>query len=171
MHGRKHVNPCFMKTYILVTCSLLIVLPCLGQQFQIIKPDSSVFKSVSINQYVSVVTNARQTFSGKLTSVTPNAITLDYRGRLVNVSVVDIIKAKKTSKFGICASRLSPYAAIVPILIIPSATSAPQQDKTFAGKFLVSAAIILPTGIALALLMNLPPYKKTKRGYSFRVVQ
>lgn len=157
-----------MRYIAAVTFLFVFVLSCAGQTFQIVRSDSTVFKSISINQYASVVT-ANRSYAGQLVSITADAITINHQGKLADVLIRDISKAKKTSKFGIGVARLSTFAPVVPILFLPSANSETYQGRTWAGRFVSRAAIIIPVSVAIGLLMNAPSFKKIKKGYSFKV--
>lgn len=160
-----------MKHRLIIAFLFIVTVPCAAQQFQIVSPDSSIVKSMSIDDYISVVTTARGRFDGQLTGLAADAITINHRGRSVNVLISEIAKARKTSKFGIGLARLSPYAAVVPIAALPSANSPTYQDRTWANRFLVRAAVIIPSSVVLGLLMNNSfSFRKAKNGYSFRVI-
>ena len=155
----------------LIVIFLFLVIPCRGQQLQILRPDSSVFASALQYDYVAVRTRSRNYVAGQLTALTPDTLTVIDRKQIRQIALNQIIELKKTSKFGITAKRLSTYSAVVPILFLPSANSSVYEGRTWANRFLSRAAIIIPVGVGLGLLMNGRSLRKTEKGYSFRVVQ
>lgn len=155
----------------LVTILLLLVLPCCGQQLHILRPDSSVFASASQYDYVAIRTLSRDYVAGQLTLITPDTLVLIDRKQTKHIAISQVIGLKKTSKFGITAKRLSVYSAVVPILFLPAANSNVYEGRTWANQFLTRAAVIIPVGVGLGLLMNGRPLRQTAKGYSFKVVQ
>lgn len=159
-----------MKAHLTLLLSLSMI-PCVGQQLQILKPDSSVFASASQYDYVAVRTVAHQYVSGQLTRISLDTLTILDRKQTKYIPLNQLTELKKTSKFGITTRRLSTYAAVAPIFFLPGANSSVYEGRTWAYRLLTRAAVIIPVGVGLGLLMKGQPLRKKEKGYSFRVIQ
>ncbi|RIV19894.1 hypothetical protein DYU11_23530 [Fibrisoma montanum] len=152
-------------------CLFLTGVICKGQNLQIIRPDDRVFTTVALNDYVVINTFSKRNAVGQLITVKTDSILVSTRKGIERIALGEIKGMKKTSKFGLSMRRLSPYASVVPILFLPGANSSKYEGRTWGGRFISRAAIIIPVGVGLGLLMNGKPLKKVKRGYTFRVVE
>jgi hypothetical protein len=158
-----------MKVF-LIGVLVLLAWPSLGQQLQILRPDSRVFTSVSPGDYLVLKTIERDHVAGKLVAISADTLTVSDRDQTRQITLGQITALKKTTKFGLTARHLSLYAAVVPVLLVPSANGRFYEGRTWGYRAWTSAAIVIPVGVGLGFLLQGSPLKKAKKGYSFQVV-
>lgn len=157
---------------LLIAC-LLVGGRCGAQQLQIIRPDGSVFESISVGKFVVVELPDRfrstKRYQGQLMQIGPESITMAIRSKSQDIPLSEIRALRRVSRFGAWARRSGRI--IVPLTIATAGNVAGDlmNEGTPIRKIFVPAAASISAGAIAYLLLHIPPLRKAEKGYSFRV--
>lgn len=173
-----HINTLlsFMNSPIFLVLSftcLLIAGRCGAQQLQIVRPDGSVFESITVGKFIVVELPDRfkstKRYQGQLIQVGSETITMAIRSASQEIPVSETRALRRVSKFGPWARRNGRI--IVPLTIATAGNVAGdvmKQGKTI-NKILIPGSASIGAGAIAYLLLHIPPLKKAANGYTFKV--
>lgn len=163
-----------LLTRVLVITCLLAGGRCGAQQLQIVRPDGSIFESISVGKFVVVELPDRfqstKRYQGQLMQVGRESITMAIRSKSQDIPISEIRALRRVSKFGAWARRSARI--IIPLTIATAGNITGDLVKgrgKGANQILVPGAASIGAGAIAYLLLHIPPLKKAEKGYSFRV--
>lgn len=161
------VYSCFLFFVVLVSQ------PCGAQRLQTISPDGTVFESVVVGQYVSVMlpnrfgTTAR--YAARITDIRPDSITLALFGRTQVVPVRDILGLRRVSKASATIRRSSKLLVPGAISLTGNIVGGLTKEQPGVTRLLLTVGSSAAAGTLLLAVIRIPGLKRAKNGYSFRV--
>lgn len=166
------MRPLF-ATRIFLLFNLLLTTGSLAQGLQVVNPDGSVFQSISVGQHVAIMLpnrfNTKARYAGRVTAIGRDSITMTIYRRSQRIAVSEIQGLRRVSGLGASVRRASRL--FIPVLVGATGDVVGGLAKERPGLTRVALSVGASAGVGvLAIaLVRLPPLKKAKNGYSFRV--
>lgn len=158
---------------ILFLVGFLATANCMAQRLHVINPDGSMFQSIAIGQHVAIMLPARfgasARYAGQLTNIRPDSVTMTIRRRSQAVAVTEIQGLRRISKFGASVRRSSQFIVAGAISVSGDVVGGLTKEQAGGTRLLFTAGSSIGAGVLALALIRLPPLKKAKNGYSFRV--